>query len=245
MFTWHTSAIKTLADLEQKETLIAGTGPLSQAEINSLMLNGVVGTKFRLIRGYKGSAEAALAVERGEADGTLMPWEYLKAAHADWIDTGKISIVARYVRHPIKERPDVPSVYDLAQTNEQRDVLNLFLGSDEMGHPIAMPPDVPRERVAAVRTAFARMIEDPEFLAGDAARQEARGLLLQPLQRRGFEGRPSPEAFMTATPAEIDIATQVFTSISAKSAVINVIFLSILRTGSRGRHADPLPEMFG
>ena len=104
LFTWQTSSTKTLADLKQRETLVASTGPLSQAEINSLMLNGVVGTKFRLIRGYKGSAEAALAVERGEADGTLMPWEYLKAAHADWIDTGKISIVARYVRHPIKER---------------------------------------------------------------------------------------------------------------------------------------------
>src|SRR5215212_10549576 len=165
LFTWHTSGTKRLADLKARETLVAGTGPLSQAEINSTMLNGVVGTKFKLIRGYKGSGEAALAVERGEADGTLMPWEFLKSAHSDWLREGKISIVARYVRRAIPERPDVRSVYDLAETTEQRNVLNLFLGADEMGHPIAMPPDVRRERVDAVRRAIMIMVKDPEFLA--------------------------------------------------------------------------------
>jgi tripartite-type tricarboxylate transporter receptor subunit TctC len=200
LFTGHTSPTKTLADLKARETLVASTGPLSQAEINSLMLNGVVGTKFRLIRGYKGSAEAALAVERGEADGTLMPWEFLKAAHADWINAGKISIVARYVRHPIAERPEVPSVYDLAQTSEQRSVLNLFLGADEMGHPIAMPPDVPRDRIEAVRLAFANMIKDPEFLA-DA---EQKKLDLLPGRWDEIE-KTVTEAF-AATPAEIAIA---------------------------------------
>src|SRR5437764_3347853 len=128
LFTWHTSGTQTLADLKTRETLVAGTGPLSQAEINSTMLNGVVGTKFKLIRGYKGSGEAALAVERGEADGTLLPWEFLKSAHADWIRDGKILIVVRYVRRPIAELPQVPSVYDLAQTAEQRQVIALFLG---------------------------------------------------------------------------------------------------------------------
>ena len=74
------------------------------------MLNGVVGTKLKVVRGYKGSGEAALAVERGEADGTLMPWEFLKSAHADWIKERKITLVARYVRRAIAERPEVPSV---------------------------------------------------------------------------------------------------------------------------------------
>jgi tripartite-type tricarboxylate transporter receptor subunit TctC len=171
LFTWHTSKTKTLADLKTRETLIAGTGPLSQAELDSTMLNGVVGTKFKLVRGYKGSGEAALAVERGEADGTLMPWEFLKAAHADWIKDNQISLVAAYVRRPIPERPEVRSVFDLANTPEQRSVLNLFLGPDEMGQPIAMPPGVPADRVAAIRTALETMIQDPGFRA-DAARHK-------------------------------------------------------------------------
>jgi tripartite-type tricarboxylate transporter receptor subunit TctC len=200
LFTWHTSPTKTLADLKTRETLVASTGPLSQAEINSLMLNGVVGTKFKLIRGYKGSAEAALAVERGEADGTLMPWEFLKAAHADWINEGKISIVARYVRHAIPQRPDVPSVYDLAQTNEQRNVLNLFLGADEMGHPVALPPDVPPDRVEAVRLAFGNMIKDPAFLA-DAAQRK-----LDLLPGRWDEIEKTVAEAFAATPEEVAIA---------------------------------------
>jgi tripartite-type tricarboxylate transporter receptor subunit TctC len=203
-FTWHTSATRTLADLKTRETLIATTGALSQAEINSTMLNGVVGTKFKLIRGYKGSGEAALAVERGEADGTLMPWEFLKSAHADWIREGQIAIVARYVRRPIRERPDIPSVYELAQTPEQQAVLALFLGADEMGHPIAMPPATPPERVAAVRAALAAMVDDPAFKA-DAAR---RGLDLLPGRAEELE-RAVAEAFKAPATA-IEIARKYY-----------------------------------
>jgi tripartite-type tricarboxylate transporter receptor subunit TctC len=204
LFTWHTSATKTLADLKTRETLIASTGAVTQAEINSTLLNGVVGTRFRLIRGYKGSAEAALAVERGEADGTLMPWEFLKAAHADWIEDGKITIVARFVRRPIPARPDVPSVYELAQTQEQRSVLGLFLGSDEMGHPIAMPPGVPRERVEAVRQALNAMVEDPGFLA-DAAKRK-----LDLLPGRAEELERSVAEVFEASPAVIEIARKYY-----------------------------------
>jgi tripartite-type tricarboxylate transporter receptor subunit TctC len=204
LFTWHTSGTKTLADLKTRETLVASTGPLSQAEINSTMLNGVVGTRFKLIRGYRGSGEAALAVERGEADGTLMPWEFLKSAHADWVKDNKIAIVTRYVRRPIAERPDVRSVYDLAETTEQANVLRLFLGADEMGHPIAMPPETPRDRVETVRNALMTMVKDPEFLA-DA---QKRKLDLLPGRHDELE-RTVAEAF-AASPAEIEIARKYY-----------------------------------
>jgi tripartite-type tricarboxylate transporter receptor subunit TctC len=204
LFTWHTSATKTLADLKSRETLIAGTGPLSQAELDSTMLNGVVGTKFKLVRGYKGSAEAALAVERGEADGTLMPWEFLKSAHADWLKDDKISLVAIYVHRPIPEHPEVPSIYDLAQTAEQRSVLSLFLSSDEMGQPIAMPPGVPQDRVEAMRTALDRMVKDPAFLA-DAAREK-----LDLLPGNAAELEKIVAAAFQAPPAAIEIARKYY-----------------------------------
>jgi tripartite-type tricarboxylate transporter receptor subunit TctC len=203
-FTWHTSQIKTLADLKTRETLIAGTGPMSQAELGSTMLNGVVGTKFKIVRGYKGSGEAALAVERGEADGTLMPWEYIKSAHSDWLAGNKISLVAIYVRRPIAEHPEVPSIYDLAETPEQRGVLTLFLGSDEMGQPIAMPPGVPQDRVEAMRAALDSMVKDPEFLA-DAAKRK---LDLRPGTAEELENIIA-EAF-ASSPATIDIARKYY-----------------------------------
>jgi tripartite-type tricarboxylate transporter receptor subunit TctC len=204
LFTWHNSQTKTLADLKTRETLIASTGPLSQADLNSRMLNGVVGTQFKLVRGYKGSAEAALAVERGEADGTLMPWEFLKSAHADWINDNKISVVATFVRRPIPERPDVRSVFDLADTPEQRSVLNLFLGSDEMGQPIAMPPGVPPPRLGEIRAAMDAMLKDPTFLA-DA---EKRKLDLLPGRADELE-KVVADAF-EAPPAAVEIAKKFY-----------------------------------
>jgi tripartite-type tricarboxylate transporter receptor subunit TctC len=204
LFTWHTSGTRTLADLKTRETLVASTGPLSQANINSTMLNGVVGTRFKLVRGYRGSGDAALAVERGEADGTLMPWEFLKSAHADWLRDNKITIVTRYVRRPIPERPDVRSVYDLAETTEQANVLRLFLGADEMGHPIAMPPQTPRDRVETVRNALMLMVKDPEFLA-DA---QKRKLDLLPGRHDELE-KTVAEAF-AASAAEIEIARKYY-----------------------------------
>ena len=204
LFTWHTSGTKALADLKTRDTLVASTGPLSQAEINSTMLNGVVGTRFKLIRGYRGSGEAALAVERGEADGTLMPWEFLKSVHANWLKDNKIAIVARYVRRPIPERLDVRSVYDLAETTEQANVLRLFLGADEMGHPIAMPPETPRDRVETVRNALMLMVKDPEFLA-DA---QKRKLDLLPGRHDELE-KTVAEAF-AASAAEIAIARKYY-----------------------------------
>jgi tripartite-type tricarboxylate transporter receptor subunit TctC len=204
LFTWHTSGTKSLADLKTRETLVASTGPLSQAEINSTMLNGVVGTRFKLVRGYKGSGEAALAVERGEAEGTLMPWEFLKSAHANWVQENKIRLVATYVRRPIAERPDVRSVYDLAETTEQLNVLKLFLGSDEMGHPIAMPPGVPRERVDAVRLALERMVKDPAFLA-DAAKRK-----LDLLPAGWGELEQTVASAFSASPAEVEIARKYY-----------------------------------
>jgi tripartite-type tricarboxylate transporter receptor subunit TctC len=204
LFTWHTSQTKTLADLKRRETLVATTGALSQAEIDSTMLNGVVGTKFKLIRGYKGSGEAALAVERGEADGSLMPWEFIKSAHADWLREAKISLVVRYVRHPIAERPRVPSVWDLAETPEQRDVINLFLGADEMGQPIAAPPGIPRDRLEALRRAFDAMVKDQDFLADSAKRS----LDLGPGSWDDLKSTVA-EAF-EATPAAIETARKYY-----------------------------------
>jgi hypothetical protein len=133
-----------------------------------------------------------------------MPWEFLKSAHADWIQDGRILIVARYVRRPIPLRPDVRSVYELAETAEQRGVLNLFLDADEMGHPIAMPPDVPRDRVEAIRKALDTMVDDPEFVA-DAARRK---LDLLPGRAEELE-RSVAEAF-EASPAAIEIARKYY-----------------------------------
>jgi hypothetical protein len=120
------------------------------------------------------------------------------------VQENKIRLIATYVRRPIADRPDVRSVYDLAETTEQLNVLKLFLGSDEMGHPIAMPPGVPRDRVDAVRLAMQRMVKDPEFLA-DAAKRK-----LDLLPAGWGELEQTVTAAFAASPAEVEIARRYY-----------------------------------
>ena len=204
LFTWHTSATKTVADLRNRETVIASTGPLSQAEITSQMMNGLAGTKFKIIQGYKGTTDAILAMERGEVEAGIFPWTFMKLSHPDWLAQGKVNVVAPYTRSPIADLPNVPTIFELAQTEDLRGVFNLFFGPDEIGQPLALPPNVPAERVEAIRRAFDVMIKDPDYLA-DAEKQQ---LALTPVTWQELE-KSVADAFK-ATPDQIAVAKKFF-----------------------------------
>ena len=204
LVTWKTARTKVIADLKKHETIVASTGPLSQAEITSRMMNGVVGTKFRIIEGYKGTGDAVLAMERGEVESVAMPWTFIKAAYPHWLAEKSVNIVAQYTRKPIADLPDTPSVFVLAETADERGVFGLFFGPDEIGQPLVLPPGVPQERVDAMRAAFEAMLKDADFRA-DAARQK---LDLSPASWRDLE-KTVAEAF-EATPKQIEIARKYY-----------------------------------
>jgi tripartite-type tricarboxylate transporter receptor subunit TctC len=204
LFTWHTSGTKTVADLRRRETVIASTGPLSQAEITSQMMNGIAGTKFKVIPGYKGTTDAILALERGEVEAGIFPWTFMKLSHPDWIADKKVNVVAQYTRTPIADLPNVPTIFELAETDDLRGVFTLFFGPDEIGQPLALPPTVPAERVDSIRKAFDDMFKDPDFLA-DAEKQK---LLLTPASWQDL-AKTVEEAFR-ATPEQIAIARRYF-----------------------------------
>ncbi len=204
LFVWHTSPTKTLADLRSRQTIVASTGPLSQAEITSNMMNGLVGTKFKIIPGYSGTGDAILALERGEVEAVVMPWTFMKLAHPDWIEQKKVTPLAQYTRFPNADLPGVPSIFDLAETDDQKAVFNLFFGPDEIGQSVMLPPRAPPDRVAAARAAFEKLSSDPEYLA-DAGRQK---LVLTPASAQHIE-ETIAEAFK-ATPAQIEMARRYF-----------------------------------
>lgn len=204
LFISDTAATKTISDLKRTETVIASTGPLSQAEITSAMMNGVVGTKFKIIRGYSGTTDAMLALDRGEVEAAVMPWTLMKLMHPDWISTHKVNPVAQYTRTPIADLATVPSIYDLAETPDQRGVFNLFFGPDEIGQSIVAPPGVGVDRVDALRQAFETMNKDPDYLA-DAARQK---LDLTPASWQDLE--TSVLGAFAATPQQIQTARKYY-----------------------------------
>lgn len=169
VFLWHTSPVKTAADAQRLESKLSGTGVGSTVSIYPTVMNNVLGTKFKLIMGYKGSNEAQLAVERGEVDGHSTAWTAVKVAHPDWRPDKKISIVVQFAlnRHP--ELSDVPTVVELARNDEERAVLRAVMNATEIGTAFFTTPGAPADRISALRRAFDATVKDPEFLA-EAAR---------------------------------------------------------------------------
>ncbi len=165
VFMWHTSPVKTFADAQRIELKLSATGAGSTVSIYPTVTNNVLGTKFKLIMGYKGSNEAQLAVERGEAEGHSTAWTAVKLAHPDWLPSHKINIIVQFALHAHPDLVDVPVVVDLARNDEERAILRAVMNATEVGTSFMTSPGVPPDRVAALRKAFDQTMKDPDFLA--------------------------------------------------------------------------------
>ena len=161
---WHTSKVQSIEDAKKIAVPVAGTGPGSPAEVYPKVLNAVIGTKFKVITGYPGSNDGLIAMERGETDGALTSWNTTKTSKKNWLDEKKIAIIVQYApeRHP--DLPNVPTAVELGSTPEQKKVLELFVSGAAVGRSILTTPNVPADRLKALRGAFDAMIADKVFL---------------------------------------------------------------------------------
>jgi tripartite-type tricarboxylate transporter receptor subunit TctC len=167
---WVTAPIKTPTDLFTQEFIVGGAGAGSSLNILPTVFNHVLGTKFRLIPGYKGTTDTVLAMERGEVQGACASYGQFRI-YEQLIRDGKLIFLLRAEEEPIPEIPDVPSIFDYAKSDEQRALMRFIFSSTEFGRPYVLPPDVPQERVEVIRKAFAAALEDPA-LVGEAARMK-------------------------------------------------------------------------
>ena len=164
-FVWHTAPVSSIDDARRTEVTFAGTGVGSNIVVYPTVTNNVLGTKLKLILGYKGSADAMLAMERGEVQGHSTSFEIVKTAHPEWVSSGKVRFLVQYgaTRHPAL--PRVPTVIELARTSDERAVLEAVMIAVEIGRSVLTTPDVPPERLAALRRGFQRMLKDEAFVA--------------------------------------------------------------------------------
>jgi len=165
VFLWHTSPVKTIADAFKTEAKLSGTGVGSTVSIYPTVMNQVLGTKFKLIMGYKGSNDAQLAVERGEVEGHSTSWTAVKVAHPDWRPDKKINVIVQFSLQKHPELMDVPTVVELARNDEERQVLSAVVNAAEIGTAFFTSPSVPKDRVETLRRAFDATMKDPDFLA--------------------------------------------------------------------------------
>ena len=164
MYVWHASPIETLGDLTTKEMIVGAQAPGSTQYDYPKLAEKLFGWKMKVITGYEATPKIHLAMERGEVHGTWANWSTLKAISEQWIKDKKIRILAQWALRKHPELPDVPLILDQAKTEEQKQSLDLALARLEFGRPFFMPPNVPPERVSAIRRAFDATMKDKEFL---------------------------------------------------------------------------------
>jgi tripartite-type tricarboxylate transporter receptor subunit TctC len=168
--SWHSSPVKTFDDLKKHELLVPGTGVGADSEIMPRAFNTLAATRFKIIEGYRDTAVAALAMERGELDGlAYWSWSAIKAAHPDWLRDRKVNLLFHTGIDPLADAPNVPRIRDLVTDPVDHRALALLLAREIMGRPFLAPPGLPPDRAAVLRTAFAATLRDPAFLQ-DAGR---------------------------------------------------------------------------
>ena len=169
-FVWHTAPVQSLADLQTKELIVGATAPGTTMVDFPLITNAILGTKFKIVRGYEGTPQINNAIERGEIDGEGgIGWAAVKAQVPQWISGKKIRVIAQYGLKRHADLADIPSMLELARSEADRRALSMLFSRSEYGRPYFLPPDVPAERVEALRRAFDATMKEPAFIA-DAAR---------------------------------------------------------------------------
>jgi tripartite-type tricarboxylate transporter receptor subunit TctC len=164
--TWHTSKANTWENFLKHPTTMGGQAPSSEPDIFANLYKNVFGAPVKLVPGYPGTNEITLAMERGEVDGLCgLSWSTIQTRHLSWLKEKKINLL---VQAAFKKDPnigDVPLVMDLTKDTEKLQILKLILAAQEMARPFAAPPDIPRDRAAALIAAFDATMKDPEYLA--------------------------------------------------------------------------------
>jgi tripartite-type tricarboxylate transporter receptor subunit TctC len=161
---WHTTGVKSIADVQKNELIIGGSGA-NDTENFPAVLNNILGTKFHIISGYTGTG-INLAIERGEVKGRCgWSWTSLKNQHGSWITEKKVNVLVQLSVKKLPEIGNVPLITELAKTTEDRQVFELLFAPQVMGRPYVMGPGVPQERVEAMRAAFAKTTGDAELVA--------------------------------------------------------------------------------
>ena len=165
------TGLKSFEDVRAKQYNVGASGGGSTTVLFPTALTKYAGAKFKLVRGYSGTADILLAMERGEVDivGAYgLPG--ILVSHPGWVHRGEATILyqASLKRHRLL--PNVPTLPELAQSDEGREVLRAAASTGEIGRSILTTPGVPPERLAALRAAFRAMLKDPDFVAASEKR---------------------------------------------------------------------------
>ena len=165
IYVWSTSSVQNMADAMKQEVIMGATGAGSYTQIYPLIMNAIVGTRFKVIAGYGATPEINLAMERGEVHGRAgNNFNSLRMENPEWLRDGKIRFLAQVGLKRDAEHPELPLMMEFGKTESDRALLRLFSADIAVGRPFLAPPGAPPERVEVLRRAFDKVVSDPAFL---------------------------------------------------------------------------------
>jgi len=171
MYVWHTVPITKLDDVKTTELVMGAQAPGSTQYDYPILLDRLLGYKFKVITGYESTPKIHLALERGEVQGTIANWSTLKALNSNWVADKQVRLLVQWGLKKQAELADVPLIFDYLTSDADRAAVKLAVARLEFGRPFFLPPGVPADRIEALRRAFDLTVKDPAFLA-EAAKEK-------------------------------------------------------------------------
>ena len=166
---YKTTGVKSLDDAKKKQVVLGSTGKGSQTYVVPTLVNSMLGTKFKVITGYRGMGGIYIAMDKQEVQGFQSSWSGFKIGRAHLVD--QVNLLATNALTPLKDHPEVPLLKDLMTNPEDKKVAELLGGNMVLGRAWLAPPGVPADRLAALRATFAKAFKDPDAIAGAKKRR--------------------------------------------------------------------------
>jgi tripartite-type tricarboxylate transporter receptor subunit TctC len=182
------SGVRSLDDMTSTETVLGASGPGSPTSLLPRLLAWLGPYKVKTVEGYRGINPMFTAIERKEISGMTVSWTIFKSLKGDWFKTGFLTPIVQFGARKEPDLANVPLAFDLAKTAEQKAVARFMASNVDVGRSFILPPQVPADRVAALRAAFDKMVRDNDFKAE--------------LAKAGFELSPATGQEVQAAVAE-------------------------------------------
>jgi tripartite-type tricarboxylate transporter receptor subunit TctC len=166
------SVVKNIEDAKRHEIFFGSTGPETDPAMFVRLVNDLLGTKIKVIHGYKGQPDEFQAVEKGELDGLFMSgWSGPGRAYVrDRMSRGEMRLLVQMAPQQDPMHTETPTIMQLVSATEDRQIVQLILDRMTLGRPFIAPPGIAADRLALMRAAFRKAVEDPELRA-DAEKQ--------------------------------------------------------------------------
>jgi len=159
------AGVSSIAEAKKKAVIVGSSGKGSQTFIVPTLINAFVGTKFKVVTGYRGMGGIYLAIDRGEADGFHATISSVKVLRADWVKQDQVRVLAVTALDKSPDYPDAPLLLDFVKDPLDRQAIELISGNGIIGRAWLTTPGVPADRLAALRATFDKAVNDPAVIA--------------------------------------------------------------------------------